>query len=106
MTKSAALALSFDLCDRLMHSTIQLLGLLQLPHLVERLLNVDPEKERDLHKINIIYKKINFNICCHKTLEFARRRFCDVDCIATFLIRHEELFRRDRRLTGARMKLN
>jgi hypothetical protein len=69
-TKSAALTLAFDLRDRRVRSAIQLLGLLHLPHLVEPLLNVYPEKEPDLHIINIICERINFNICCPQTRIF------------------------------------
>jgi hypothetical protein len=72
MTKSAVLTLAFDLCDRRIRSTIQLLGLLHLPHLVEHLLNMPPEKEPDPHITDIICENIDSTICCPHTLEFAR----------------------------------
>jgi hypothetical protein len=98
MTKSATLTLAFDLCDRRIRRVIRYLGSLHLPYLVGCHLNVYQEKEPDLHIINIICEKISFNICCPETLEFARRHFCHIDHIITFVIGYEELSRRDRHL--------
>jgi hypothetical protein len=74
-TKYAALTLAFDLRGRRIRSAIQWLCLLYLPYLVEWRRNVYPEKEPELYIVYTICEKINFNICCSQTLEFARRFF-------------------------------
>jgi hypothetical protein len=91
--------LAFELRQQRIRLALELLRILRLDNLGERLLKLYPEKEPYVHAINHICDRINFKIGCSQRLEFAKRHYCDGERILALLIPHEELFRRDPRLT-------
>jgi hypothetical protein len=93
-----ALTAAFELRQQRICLALELLRILRLDNLGERLLELSPEKEPDVHVINRISDGINFKICRPQMLEFARRHYCDGERILAFLIRQEEFFRHDPRL--------
>jgi hypothetical protein len=95
LSKSDALTLTFELRQQLIRLALELLHILRLDNLGERLLKLYPEKEPGVHAINHICDRINFKIWRPYMLEFARRHYSNGERILVFLIRHEELLHCD-----------
>jgi hypothetical protein len=97
LSKSDALTLAFELRQQRIRLALELLRILRLDNLGERLLELYSEKEPDGHAVHHICDRINFKICRPQMLEFARRHCCDGECILAFLIHQEDLFHHDPR---------
>lgn len=97
-TKSEALTILFDLRVRRLRSAIELLRVLNLQRLSDRLVELYPEIEPDESELRTLCDKLKIKVCRPQMLELARRHFCDRDRVANFLIKFEPLFARDKRL--------